>query len=108
LHPRHLSDSRVIPKLLQDLAMNDDIPEEEDGEARVRASGGSNYAGLPMKAELIAFGPVNAINEAIKQLSTGLFAHLISSFPMTPSTSVHHNANQLISPSKNRTPEALK
>jgi hypothetical protein len=47
------------------------------------------------------------INEAIKQLSEGSLAHLVSSSPMTLSTTVNHNMNQPISPSNNHTQEAL-
>jgi hypothetical protein len=81
--------------------------DKQDGGVQVHASRSSNYAGVPAEAEPIAFGPVNAINEAIKQLSAGSLADLVSSSPMTSSTTVNHNTNQLISPSNNRTQEAL-
>lgn len=126
---------RVIAKLLRDLAVKDDIPEEDEDEegeeggsevinesdassgrkgddgnhadnvGETHADGGSTNL---LKERKIVSRPVTIINAAIKQLSEGSLASLVSSVPMTSSTIVDHNVNQLISPSRSRTSDALQ
>jgi hypothetical protein len=94
-------------KVREDTDGNHADRDKQDGEVQVHAPRSANYAGVPTGAEPIAFGPVNVINEAIKQLRAGSLVHLVSSSSMTSSTTVNHNMNQLISPSNNHTQEAL-
>ena len=114
---------RVIAKLLQKLAVTEDIEEQVvdgssnestdsadagDGEVDRHLIGHDPKTALAHKEGPTVFSPAAAINEAIKQLSEGSLASLVSSSTMTSLTAVHHNTNQLVSPAKSRIPEALR
>ena len=114
---------RVIAKLLQKLAVTEDIEEQVadgssnestdsadagDGEVDGCPIGHDPKTTLARKEGPTVSSPAAAINKAIKQLLEGSLASLVSSSTMTSSTAVHHNTNQLVSPTKSRIPEALR
>jgi hypothetical protein len=114
---------RVIAKLLQKLVVTKDIVEEvtdsSGNESTDSANAGDKEVdGCPIRHDPktplahkegpTVSGPAAAINEAIKQLLEGSLASFVSSSTMTSSTAVHHNTNQLVSPTKSCIPEALR
>ena len=114
---------QVIAKLLQKIAITEDIVEQvvngSGNESTDSADAGDGEVdGCPIRhdpktalaceEEPTVSSPAAAINKAIKQLSEGSLTSLVSSSTMTSLTAVHHDTNQLVSPTKHCIPKALR